>query len=122
MKKKYRSVIELNPPSDKTFLEVDYSSSYIRNLVKFHANTGASIEIVTNDGSRFTCYIDDGEESDSIVTNEIDTDYLDALFDESDKEDEEVRKRITAAEKELVDFVNKMKVVAEEENGKEKVA
>lgn len=122
MRKKYRSVIELNPPSDKPFLEVDYTSSYIRNLVKFHANTGASIEIVTNDGARFTCYIDDDEKSDSIVTNEIDTDCLDALFDESDKDDEEVRKRITAAEKKLAEFVNKMKVVAEEEDGKEKVA
>lgn len=121
--KKYRSVLELNPPSGKPFLEVDESSTFIRNLVKFHANTGASIEIVTNDGSRFTCYIDDDEESDSIVTNEIDTEYLEALFPESGNyEDEDVRKKITTAEKELVEFVNKMKVVADEENGKEKVA
>lgn len=122
-RKKYRSVLELNPPSDTPFLAVDESSTFIRNLVKFHANTGASIEIVTNDGSRFTCYIDDDEESDSIVTNEIDTEYLDVLFlDKAEKEDEEVRKRITAAENELVEFINKMKVVADEENGKEKVS
>lgn len=122
-RKKYRSVLELNPPTDTPFLAVDESSTFIRNLVKFHANTGASIEIVTNDGSRFTCYIDDDEESDSIVTNEIDTEHLDLLFlDKAEKEDEEVRKRITAAEKALVEFINKMKVVADEENGKEKVA
>ena len=122
-RKKYRSVLELNPPSDIPFLAVDESSTFIRNLVKFHANTGASIEIVTNDGSRFTCYIDDNEESDSIVTNEIDTEHLDVLFwDKAEKEDEEVRKRITTAENELIEFINKMKVVAEEENGKEKVA
>ena len=122
-RKKYRSVLELNPPSDTPFLAVDESSTFIRNLVKFHANTGASIEIVTNDGSRFTCYIDNDEESDSIVTNEIDTKYLDALFpDKAEEEDEEVRKTITEAENELVEFINKMKVVAEEENGKEKVA
>lgn len=122
-RKKYRSVLELNPPSDTPFLAVDESSTFIRNLVKFHANTGASIEIVTNDGSRFTCYIDDDEESDSIVTNEIDTEHLDVLFlDKAEKEDEEVRKRITAAENELIEFINKMKVVADEENGKEKVA
>lgn len=122
-KKKYRSVLELNPASGMPFLAVDESSSYIRNLVKFHANTGASIEIVTNDGSRFTCYIDNDEESDSIVTNEIETEYLDILFwDKADKEDEEVRKKITAAENELVEFINKMKVEADEEEGKEKVA
>ncbi len=122
-KKKYRSVLELNPPDGKPYLEVDYSSTFIRNLVKFHANTGASIDIITSDGSRFTCYIDDDEESDSIVTNEIDTEYLDALFPESgDYDDEEVRSRIAAAEKELVTFVNKMKIVADEENGKEKLA
>lgn len=122
-RKKYRTVLELNPPTDTPFLAVDESSTFIRNLVKFHANTGASIEIVTNDGSRFTCYIDDDEESDSIVTNEIDTEHLDLLFlDKAEKEDEEVRKRITAAEEALVEFINKMKVVADEENGKEKVA
>lgn len=121
--KKYRSVLELNPPSDTPFLAVDESSTFIRNLVKFHANTGASIEIVTNDGSRFTCFIDDDEESDSIVTNEINTEHLDVLFlDKDEKEDEEARTRIIAAENELVEFINKMKVVADEENGKEKVA
>ena len=122
-RKKYRSVLELNPASDMPFLAVDESSTYIRNLVRFHAQTGASIEIVTNDGSRFTCYIDDDEESDSIVTNEIDTDYLNVLFlDTAEKEDEEVRRKITSAEKELVEFINKMKVEADEDNGKEKVA
>lgn len=122
-KKKYRPVLELNPPEDKQFLEVDYTSSFIRNMVKFHACTGASIELVTIDGSRFTCFIDDDEESDSIVSNEIDTEYLNALFPEPDKaEDEEVKKTITKAEEELVKFVNNMKVEVEENNGKENVA
>lgn len=121
-RKKYRSVLELNPPLGKPFMEVDYTSSYIRNLVKFQANTGSSIEIVTNDGSRFTCYIDNDEESADIVTNEIDSSYLEALFPETDDyEDEEIKKKIVAAEKELVEFVNKMKVVADEEDGKEKM-
>lgn len=122
-RKKYRSVLELNPPEDKAFLEVDYSSAFIRNLVKFHANTGASIELVTSDGARFTCFIDDKEESDSIVTNEIKTEHLNALFPESGNyDDEEVRKAITTAEKKLMEFVNNMKVEADEDNGKEDVA
>lgn len=123
IRKKYRSVLELNPPAGVPFLAVDEDSTYIRNLVKFHANTGASIEIVTNDGARFTCYIDDDEESDSIVTNEIDTEHLDILFlDKAEKEDEEVRKRLTVAEQKLTEFINKMKVEADVENGEEKVA
>ncbi len=121
--KKYRTVIELNPPVGKPFMEVDYDSKYIRNLVNFHATTGASIEIITNDGSRFSCFIDDKEESNKIVTNEIDTAYLDDFFPESgDYDNEEVRSKIAVAEKELVEFVNKMKIVVDEENGKEKVA
>lgn len=123
MKKKYKTVLELNPPDDKAFLEVDESSVYIRNLVAFHACTGAPIEIVTNDGARFTCYIDDDEESDSIVTNEIENEYLEALFPETgDLEDEEVRKLRTDAENKMLEFVNKMKIVVDEDNGKEKVA
>ena len=115
--------MELSPPENKTYLEVDYSSTFIRNLVKFHAQTGASIDIMTNDGSRFTCFIDDDEESDSIVTNEISTAYLDALFPENEiSDDEEVKKAITTAESKLLEFVNKMKVEAEVDNGKEKVA
>ncbi len=121
--KKYRTVIELNPPLGKPFMEVDYDSKYIRNLVNFHAMTGASIDIITNDGSRFSCFIDNDEESDKIVTNEIDTACLDDLFPESgDYNNEEVRNKIAIAEKELMEFVNKMKIVADEENGKEKVA
>jgi len=123
IRSQYRTVLELNPPSHKTFLEVDVSSNYIRNLVKFAANTGSSIEIVTNDNSRFTCYIDNDEESDCIVTNEIDSDYLDVLFPEEEaRDDEEVRKAMTAAEEKIVEFVNGMKVEAEEKGGKEKVA
>lgn len=122
-RKKYRSVLELNPPEGVPFLAVDESSTYIRNLVRFHSMTGGSIEIVANDGGRFTCYIDDDEQSDSIITNEIATEYLDALFpDESERDGDEVRKAIAAAEEKLMEFVNKMKVEAVEENGQEKLA
>lgn len=122
-RKKYRTILELYPPEDKLFLEVDYSSVFIRNLVKFHANTGASIDLITNDGSRFKCFIDDDEESDSIITNEIENEYLNALFPEDGNyDDEEVRKAITNAENKLLEFINKMKIEANDINGKEDVA
>lgn len=122
-RKKYRTTLELNPPEDKPFLEVDYSSVFIRNLVKFHANTGASVDIVSNDGARFKCFIDSDEESDSIITNEIETEYLNALFPEyGNYDDEEVRKAITKAESKLIEFIAKMKIEANNINGKEEVA
>lgn len=117
MRKKYRPVLELNPPLGKTFLEVDYSSSYIRNLVKFHANTGASIELVTNDGSHFTCFINNDEESESIVINEIDSHFLDDLFPaDGNYDDEEVKKSIAVAEGKIMEFINKMKVEIDNDN------
>jgi len=122
-RKHYSMVMELNPPSGEPFLPVDESSTFIRNLVKFHANTGASIDLVTKDGVRFRCFVDDEGESDSIVTSEIDNDYLDAFFQDSgNQEDEEARKRVTAAEEKLLEFINNMKKEADEEEGKEDVA
>lgn len=122
-RKKYRATLELNPPEDRLFLEVDYSSTFIRNLVKYHANTGASIDIITNDGSRFKCFVDDDEESDSIITNEIENEYLDALFPEDGNfDDEEIRKAITKAENKLIEFINRMKIEANDINDKEEVA
>lgn len=122
-KKKYNSVLELNLPSDKTFLQVDYSSAFIRNLVNLHAVTGACIELCTNDGARFKCYVDDDEVSDNIVTNEIDTEYLDILFQDSNNyDDEKVKEGITAAEEKLISFVNNMKVESNDDREKEEVA
>ena len=42
--------------------------------------------------------------------------------EETNELDEEVLKKITAAEQKLMEFINKMKVEADVENGKEKVA
>lgn len=105
--KKYRTVLELNPPEDIAFLQVDEESTYIRNLVNFSAKTGNRIEIITSDGAKFTCYIDDDEESDTIVCNELESEYLDSLFvldsEERDK-----------AELKVLEFVNAMKYTVDE--------
>lgn len=113
---KYRTVLELSPAENNVPLLVDESSNYIRNLVKFHAQTGSRIEIETNDGARFSCYIDDEEESSSIVTNEVETDLLDVLFDDKAEDKDK-------AEEALLAFVNGMKyIVDDDEKSKEDAA
>lgn len=110
--KKYRAIVELAPPDNIEFLPVDEDSTYIRNLVNFSALTGNRIEIVTSDGAKFTCYINDDEESDTIVCNELESEYLDILFDpESDERN--------VAEQKVLEFVNKMKYTIDEKQEEE---
>ena len=115
LRKKYRTVLELNPPEDIPFLLVDEDSTYIKNLVKFSANTCSRIEIVTSDGAIFNCYIDDAEESDSIVCNELDVDLLDALFDETTDEREQL-------ETQILEYVNGMKYTVDKNEKREDAA
>lgn len=114
-RRKYRTVLELNPPENETSLFVDEDSTYIRNLVKFSACTGSRIEIITQDGAKFVCYIDEEAESDSIVCNELDAEVLDALFD-ADTEDR------GSAELKVLTFVNGMKYVVDKDERKEDAA
>lgn len=119
----YSTTIELNPPADQLTLPVDESTTFVKNLVNYSAATGSSIEIITRDGSRFTCYINKDEESDKVVTSSIDEEFLDILFTDNEYMDIEKRQKYVAiAEEKIVEFVNHMKVSAKEENGQEKIA
>ena len=109
LKKNYRTVIELNPPDNESCLYVDEDSNYIRNLVRFSASTGNSIEIVTHDGAKFVCFIDEKGESDKVVTNEFDTELLDLLFDEEAENRE-------GTEQKVLEYVNGMKFTVDNED------
>lgn len=111
-KAKYRTVIELNPPENESYLYVDEESNYIRNLVRFSASTGNSIEIITHDGAKFVCFIDEEGESDKVVTNEFDTELLDLLFDEEAENRE-------GTEQKVLEYVNGMKYTVDNEEKKE---
>ena len=115
LKKNYRTVIELNPPDNESCLYVDEDSNYIRNLVRFSASTGNSIEIVTHDGAKFVCFIDEEGESDKVVTNEFDTELLDLLFDEEAENRE-------GTEQKVLEYVNGMKYTVDNEEKGEAVA
>lgn len=114
-RKKYRTVLELNPADEGGLLPVDEDSTYIRNLTRFCSQTGAPIQIETKDGARFSCFIDDDEDSTSVVTNEIDKEWLDAVFDPA------IDDKANAEEK-ILEFVNEMKYVVDEDERKEEVA
>ena len=108
MQKSYRTVLELNPPDNESCLYVDEDSNYIRNLVRFSASTGSSIEIITQDGAKFVCFIDKEGESDKIITNELDTNLLDFLFDEETENRE-------GTEQKILEYVNGMKYTVDGE-------
>lgn len=112
---KYRTVLELYPPESSVILPVDTDSNYIRNLVKFSAQTGSSIDIVTTDGAKFRCFIDEDEESESIVSKELDTSLLDTLFDER-AEDRD------AVEQKVLEYVNGMKYTVDKNEKQEEEA
>lgn len=101
-RKKYRTELVLSSAQNNTPLFVDEDSVYIRNLVNFHALTGSPIVIETSDGARFTCFIDDEEDSANIITSEIDRKMLDILFGEAEGD-------AAAAESKVMEFVNRMK-------------
>lgn len=101
-RKKYRTELVLSSAQNNTPLFVDEDSVYIRNLVNFHALTGSPIVIETSDGARFTCFIDDEEDSANIITSEMDRNILDILFGEAEGD-------AAAAESKVMEFVNGMK-------------
>ena len=114
-RRKYRTVVELNPPENESSLYVDEESTYIRNLVNFSACTGSRIEIITQDGAKFVCYIDEEAESDTIVCNELDADWLDNLFVEPSEDR-------AKSELKVLEFVNGMKYVVDKDERKEEAA
>lgn len=106
--RKYRTSIVIEPPKNETILPVDESSPMIRNLVRVHAQTGAPIEIITTDGATFTCFISDEGDSARIVTSEIDTKLVEALF-------ENTGISRSKAEEGILNFVNNMKYTVDED-------
>lgn len=87
---------------------VDTKTTYIKRLVQYSASMGAPIELITKDGSCFTCYIEeDAESTNKIVTHDIDTQVLEHLFDPAIEDK-------APAEAKLIEFVNGMKHVVDD--------
>ena len=109
----YKSALDLEPREKGGVLHVDDSSEYIRSLVKYSAQTGTPVELITLDGSSFKCFIDsDLESDDKIVTGDLEKEYLEQLFATGD-----CAKDI--AEARVLEFVNGMKYVVDEKEEKQ---
>lgn len=106
----YRTALEVEPMKKGAIMMVDEDSPYIRNLATYSAATATPIELITNDGASFECYINtDMMSDDKIVCSEFDTMHLEALFDTTMEED--ARK---SAEMKVLEFLNGMKFVVDD--------
>lgn len=107
----YRSAIEIEATEKGAVLYVDETSEYIRSLARYCSSTATPVEIITNDGATFECFIDsDMESDDKIVTQEFDAAYLEALFDP--QLEEGTRKTY---ETKVIELLYSMKMVVDEE-------
>ncbi len=115
---KYKGRYTVMPEEKKTALVVDKSSTYMRNLLTLADAVGEPVELVTNDGGTFRCFIDNDEDiSDKIVSHEFNDGYLEILFKTKKKDGSNVEPEDRLkAEEEVVELMNSMKhEVSEEE-------
>ncbi len=113
---KYKSLYTVMPEEAKTALYVDKSSVYMKNLLTLSRATNTPVELITNDGTHFSCLIDSEESlSDKIVTWEFDAALLECLFHGTDKEGNplEQEKRIEMEAK-VLELMNGIKHESED--------
>ncbi len=116
---KYKHIYTLFPEDKKTALYVDKTSSFVRNLVTFAEATGQPVELVTQEGSIFRCYVNSKyDNTDRIINYDINEELLNILFDEKDKQNNEITpEQRRKAEGEVLEMMNTMKhEVGDEEN------
>lgn len=117
---KYKSHYTVMPEAKKASLYVDKSSIFMRNLLTFSEAVGEPVELVTNDGGTFRCFIDSDEDNtDKIVSHEFNEYFLEVLFKERKKDGQKVEPEDRLkAEEEVLALMNSMKhEVADEEEG-----
>lgn len=116
-KAKYRHVYTVMPEDKKLPLYVDKTTAFVRNLITMAEATGEPIELVTNNGGTFRCFVDsDDENTDKIVCRELDTEHLEMLFRERDKDGNKIEPEDRLrAEGEILAMMNGMKHEPEDE-------
>ena len=104
----YKSALDLEPREKGGVLYVDESSEYIKSLVSYSAQTATPIELITQDGASYECFINsDLESDDKIVTVELDKEWLERLFETADEGKE-------AAEEKVLELVNGAKYLVDD--------
>ena len=118
-KAKYKHLYTVMPEDKKTALWVDKSSTFIRNLVTMSDALDQPVELFTNDGGMFRCFVDSNDDNtDKIACRDFNTFYLETLFKTHYKNGNRIEPEDRlAAEEQVLKMMNSMKheAVIEEE-------
>lgn len=114
---KYKGHYTVMPEEKKTALYVDKDSVYMRNMLTFADAVDEPVELITNDGGTFRCFIDNDEENtDKIVCHEFNSVYLEWLFKTNKKDGSKIEPEDRLkAEEEVVELMNSMKHEVDDE-------
>ena len=108
---KYKGHYTVMPEQKKAALYVDKSSVFMRNLLTFADAIDEPVELVTNDGGTFRCFIDNDEDNtDKIVSFEFNENFLEMLFKSRKKDGSKIEPEDRLkAEEEVLELMNNMK-------------
>lgn len=123
-KAKYKQKYRVMPEDKKTALYVDKTTIYMRNLLTLARVTGEPVEIVTNGGTTFRCFVESDEENtDQIVHHSFDDQLLEMLFKGKRADGQKAElDDINKAEAKIVELLNDMKHPSEDVEEEENVA
>lgn len=110
-KAKYKHFYTVMPEDRKVPLYVDKTSTFVRNLITMADAVGEPVELVTSNGGTFRCFVDSDEDNTSkIVCREFNTEHLEMLFRERDKDGNKIEPgNRLKAEGETLEMMNGMK-------------
>lgn len=115
---KYRHFYTVAPDDKKMALYVDKSTAFMKNLITMSRASGMPVELVTNEGASFRCFVDaDEDNTDKIVYRELNSDSLEQLFSRRKKNKEPLNDDdINTIEQNVVEMLNTMKHDVEDDN------
>lgn len=123
-KAKYRQQYTVMPEEKTTALYVDKTSIYMKNLITLASATGEPVEIITDDGAVFKCFVEtEDENTDKIVHYMFDDALLEMLFKGRNANGDKLETgEIGKLENAVVEMLNSIKYMSEDIEKKEGVA
>ncbi len=108
---KYRNMYTLMPEERNGVIRLDYTSSFLRNMLTLAYASNSPVELVTRDGTSFRCTVDsDEKDTDKVVQRELDEDLLDMLFTHRKKNKQEATDEdLRQAEEKITEMLDMMK-------------
>ena len=108
---KYKQMWTVSREEKKEAIYIDRSSRYMKNLLTLARASNTPVELVTNDGVSYRCFVESDEENtDKIVHKNLDAGLLEMLFNKKKKNGEKAEHNdIVEAEGEILEMLNGMK-------------